>query len=237
MPLEPLPETVEALEAIGRFASDDLVAELRQAGALVARVVPECVGMSLALYREGLTFTLVASSAEVAALDGVQYAAGGPCVDAVLEDMLVDTSGEEGLLGEDRWATFARAGAAAGVLSTLSMPLGSAGQVTGGVNFYAATPTAFEGRHEALAGIVGAWAPGAVMNADLPFASRAEAAKAPVRLRDQGTIDQAVGYLSALRKVDQNEAQAILADAAARAGIPEVLVAKALLGAHDARRA
>ncbi|KRE43990.1 ANTAR domain-containing protein [Knoellia sp. Soil729] len=235
MPLEPLRETAEALETIGEFVDWDLVADLRRTAARVAGVVPQCVGMSVSLYREGLTFTLVATHEEIAGLDGVQYAVGGPCVDAVMEDRLVDTSGEDGLFSEDRWAAFARAGAAAGVLSTLSMPLESAGRVTGGVNLYASTPDAFVGQQDALSVIVGAWAPGAVLNADLSFASRLEAAQAPTRLQDQALTDQAIGYLSAAGGVDTREAQAILEDAAARAGTSQAVVAKALLGLHEAQ--
>jgi hypothetical protein len=90
MPLEPLPETVEALHAIGEFATEDVVAELSGVAAEVAQVAPECVGMSV-----------------------------------------VDTSDDDGLLDEGRWVAFARAGAAAGILSTLSMPLGSVGSGQG----------------------------------------------------------------------------------------------------------
>ncbi|WP_270887787.1 ANTAR domain-containing protein [Pedococcus sp. 5OH_020] len=229
MPLEPLPETAAALEEVGSWSEEDLLADLKRCGEKVQQVVPECVGMSLAMFTEGLTFTLVATSEDIAALDAVQYAVGGPCVDAVLEEEILDTSGGAGLLDEGRWAAFARAGAAAGVLSTLSMPLGEKDRVIGGVNFYASTPDAFNGRHEALAAIMGAWAPGAVMNAEMTFSSRVAAREAPRLLADQGVIDRATGYVAAARRIDLVAAREVLLEAAARAGVHEADVARAVL--------
>jgi hypothetical protein len=229
VPLEPLPETLAVLKAIGRWSPEDLLAQLTHHGRLVQAIVPDCVGMSLSLFEEGLTFTLVASSDQVAALDAVQYTLGGPCVDAVLGDRTIDTGGDGGLFDEQRWARFARAGAAAGVLSTLSMPLGTSSTVTGGVNFYASSSDAFAGRHDALAAIVGAWAPAAVMNTEMTFATRLAARQAPRHLGEQAVIDQATGYVAAARGLEIAEARPILAEAAARAGIAEVDLARALL--------
>jgi hypothetical protein len=229
VPLEPLPETLAVLRAIGEWSQEDFVAELTHSGRLVHAVVPECVGMSLSLLEEGLTFTLVASSDQIAALDAVQYTVGGPCIDAVLGDRTIDTGGNDGLFDEERWARFARAGAAAGVLSTLSMPLGTSSAVTGGVNFYASTTDAFAGRHEALAAIVGAWAPAAVINTELTFATRLAARKAPRHLGEQAVIDQATGFVAAARGLEVAEARRALADAAGRAGIPDLDLARALL--------
>src|SRR5829696_6914268 len=91
--------------------------------------------MSLAVVRDGLVFTMAATHEHLALLDAIQYAVGGPCVDAALQDSTIlagDSDG--GLLDEQRWVEFARTGAAHGVLSTLSMPIHVDGQVVGGVN-------------------------------------------------------------------------------------------------------
>jgi GAF domain-containing protein len=238
MPLEPLPETREALEEVDRWTQGRVLAALVDAGKRVVDVVPTCVGLSLAVFDAGITVTLAATSGEVAALDAVQYAVGGPCVDAVTEDA-VTTSGNDaqGLLDEERWADFARAGAARGVLSTLSMPVHHRGRVTGGVNLYASTPNAFEGHHEELAAIMGAWAPGAVRNADLSFSTREAARAAPGLLREQAVVDQATGVVMAKHGVDEEQARDILADAAQRARRTVVETAAALVGrfADDSR--
>ena len=230
MALEPMPETHDALRAIGAWSEHDLVADLTHAARLVEREVPACVGLSVSLVKEGLTFTMVSSSPHIAALDGVQYAVGGPCVDAVARDAIIAGGGDDdGLLAEDRWAAFARVGAAHGILSTLSMPVHTDGRVTGGVNLYASAPDAFNGHHEALAAIMGAWAPGAVRDADLAFSTRSAAREAPQHIEDRSVLDQAAGIVMAERGVDEATARDVLAQAAERAGIPQLEVARAVV--------
>jgi GAF domain-containing protein len=230
MPLEPLPETRDALQSMSRWSDHDLMAEMLRHAELVEDVVPNLVGLSLALVRDGLTFTIAATKEHLALLDAIQYAVGGPCVDAALQDTtVVSGDTDEGLLDERRWVEFARAGAAHGVLSTLSMPIHVDGRVVGGVNLYAATPRAFEGREDRLAAILGAWAPGAVHNADLSFSTRAAARRAPQVLEDLTVLNQATGVVVAAHGVDMETARGIIADAADRAGQDELEVARAMI--------
>src|SRR3954452_22000314 len=79
MALEPLPGTREALAKVSRSSDRDLTQDLVRQGELVRLLVPSLVGLSLASVREGLTFTLAATHTDLALLDGVQYAVGGPC--------------------------------------------------------------------------------------------------------------------------------------------------------------
>jgi GAF domain-containing protein len=230
VPLEPLPETRAALARMDRWSDRDLTAELTRQGELLQDLVPSLVGLSLALVRYGLTFTLSATQDRLAVLDAVQYAVGGPCVDAALEDRTTlsgDT--DEGLLDEQRWARFARAGAAHGVLSTLSLPIHEQGRVVGGVNLYAATPRAFDGKEKRIAAVLGGWAPGAVHNADLSFSTRTSARDAPRVLEDISVLDQAAGVVVAAHGVDVAAARRIIADAARRAGQDQLDVARALI--------
>ena len=60
--------------------------------------------------------------------------------------------------------------------STLSLPILDDDQVVAGVNLYASTDDAFDGKHVEVARVCRAWAPGAVTNADLAFRTREEAA-------------------------------------------------------------
>jgi hypothetical protein len=114
------------------------------------------------------------------------------------------------------------------VVSTLSMPIQEDGRVTGEVNLYAASCDAFTDHHDELAALFGAWAPGAVSNADLPFSNRPEATKAPERLEDQDRVNQATGMVMAAHRVDAGTARARVREAAAT-GVPEVEVALAVL--------
>ena len=135
----------------------------------------------------------------------------------------------EQLMNEHRWLMYAQASAAAGVRSSLTLPiLDGVGVVIGTVNLYAAGPEAFVGHHDQLAQALGASAAHAVTNADLSFSTRLEAAQAPQRLADQDDIDIALGIIAGSQDVTIGTAQERLREAAARAGITEGQAARAL---------
>jgi GAF domain-containing protein len=230
MSLQPLPETHEVLQMIGQGSARDLSAELVRQGQLVQDVVPNLVGMSLALERVDLTFTIAATQEDLALLDAIQYAFGGPCVDAALQGSTVlGGDSDQGLLDEKRWVRFARAGAAHGVLSSLSLPVHARGVVVGGVNLYAATPNAFAGKEQRIADVLGAWAPGAVHNADLSFSTPAAARQAPRVLEELTLLAQATGVVAAAHGVDQACARQYIGEAARAAGLAEAVVARELM--------
>jgi len=206
----------------------DLAADLTSLTEQARSLVPELVGVSLGVLREGLTFTFVATSEEIAVLDAVQYLDGGPCVEATNLNREVSIDDTDAL-NEDGWLMFARTVAVAGIRATLSLPVTKYGKVVGGVNLYATEEQAFDGHHEALAGIFGAWAGGAVTNADLSFTTRQQALKAPATLKANARIDNAVGVIIATHQVSAAEAQRRLETAAALAGVPAVSIAEAIL--------
>ena len=78
MSLQPLPETRDALRSLDRFSGRDLFGALMDQSREVMSIVPSCVGLSVSMLQHGVTFTLVAAPTEVAVLDGIQYAVGGP---------------------------------------------------------------------------------------------------------------------------------------------------------------
>jgi len=216
--------------SLGRWSDRDLTAELLRQAALAQEIVPNLVGLSLAVVRDRLTFTIAATSEHLALLDAIQYAFGGPCVDAALHDSTVLSGATDaGLLDEDRWVQFARAGAAHGVMSSLSMPIHARGRVVAGVNLYAATPNAFAGRERRLADLLGAWAPGAIHNADLSFSTREAAREAPRLMEHNSVLDQATGVVISAHGVSQSRARQIIADAAHRAGQNELAFARELI--------
>jgi GAF domain-containing protein len=225
--VEPVPETMEAIAELAAYGDTEAAIALLRMGRLARQIVPEVVGLSLGLLEENLTFTLVASDQDIAALDAVQYLDGGPCVDVAHgADPVEYHPGSEELVDEERWRMFAEASAAAGIASTLSLPIVRHDQVVGSVNLYASTRDAFAGRHEQLASACGAWAPGAVTNGDLAFRTRLEAAKAPQRMRDRNDIDLAIGVIAEAQRVDVDVAAERLRQAAVRAGISEAQAAR-----------
>ncbi len=192
-------------------------------------MVPSCWGMSLTMLREGLTFTVVATDQTTAGLDALQFLQDGPCEEAVRDGTVVRTDDVEDLFDEERWREFASHGAAAGVRSTLSLPVKAADEIIGGFNFYAGRPHAFDDAVEVVAGLVGAWAPGAVRNADMAFESRDRARNGPDRLAELGALDRASGYLAAVRRIPVRQARADLLQAAERANVSPRALAELLL--------
>jgi transcriptional regulator with GAF, ATPase, and Fis domain len=229
MTVEPIPETLEALKELTKYGDTEVATELHTMGRRVQKLIPEIVGLSLTLIDDGLTFTLVSSNENIAGLDAVQYLDGGPCIAAVQEQRTIPWK-ESDPLDENQWQVFARSVAAAGVASTLSLPIMPNERVVGSVNLYASTRDAFAGHHEELARLCGAWAPGVVSNADLSFDTRLAAAEAPERLRGQDTVDQALGIISTAQHIDITAAIDRLRVAAARAGISETQAAAAIIG-------
>jgi len=228
--MEPIPESAEVLAELEAAGGHGLTDQIRALAALVQRVVPHCTGMSLSLRTEGLTLTLVATDAEIAALDGIQYLEGGPCVDALSQDRRLRTDDLTGRMDEEAWRVFATAAAAAGVLSTLSFPMRDArGQVLGGVNLYASIPHAFTGHEAAVTEMLGGWAGDAMANADLAFATRLDAERAAEHLAERDVVSQAIGMLSVLDDVSPDTARERLTSAAAQAGVSMTDLARTIL--------
>ncbi len=196
--------------------------------------VPDIVAFSVGVLRQGLTLTYVSTRLEAARLDAAQYVDDGPCQQAARSGEIVSVDHGD-LLDEGRWQLFAQTGAAAGIRSTLSLPVLAADRVIGGVNLYGGTARTFEGRHEEVAAIVGGWALGAVTNADLSFATRLEATKAPGRLDDLDTLRVAVSVLAQDCGVPAEVAETKLYEAAAQAGIPVLALAHMVIGERDDR--
>ncbi len=226
--MEPIAATVCALERLARFGDTGAAEALARLGEEAQRLVPDCTGLSLTVLEDGVSITLVASSNESALLDAMQYLGGGPCVESVAEDSVVDLN-EGDALDEGLWSLFSRASAAIGVASSLSLPIVRDGTVVGGANLYASTPNAFVGQHEALAEALGAWAPGAVVDADLSFDQRREAAATVARITDQTNIDIATGIVAESQAVDTRTARSRIRDAATRSGLTDAEVARVVL--------
>lgn len=233
--MKAIPETLEAIDELDAHLDDGTLLEQLTRRAVAARAIaPDIVGVSVAAQAHGVTFTLVATDDVTAALDGIQYLTSGPCVDGLAEEQrLATTLGD--LLSEPRWQAFGRAGAAAGLRSTLTFPIVEGGAVVGTVNLYGGSEDTFTGKHEQLASVFGAWAPGAVANADLSFSTRLAAEQAPGQLRDRAQVDTAIGILAAVRDIDLETAEEYLRDAGRRSGAPLVTLAQAILEVRDPR--
>jgi GAF domain-containing protein len=151
--MEPIVESLDVLTLSSASPGVDLVEHLPCAAEHVVAAVPECVGMTIARFARGVTFTLVATSETLRILDAAQYLAGGPCERAAVEGAEVDLPD---VFDVDRWPFFALASAKAGVKSSLSLPLRHSRQLLGSVNLYGSTPDTFRGRDRELPVMFGA---------------------------------------------------------------------------------
>lgn len=227
-----LPETRMVLNQLIRTGETDIADALQQLASRIQALIPDLVGLSLGQSQSGLVFTLAASSLEAAGIDAGQYLDGGPCVDASADgnrEARAFPENPDDLMSEQRWTAYARATAAEGIASSLSLPLVVNGQTVGGVNLYASTPDAFEGHHQALATLLGTQVALAVANADLAFATRSEAKQTAKQLRDEELVHLALGIIAERHQVDIPTARHRLTSAAERAGITDAEAAQALI--------
>ena len=127
---------------------DETSAEVRRALADAARLawhdVPGCDGASVSLLHDGTASTVSATQDRIRELDRGQYERGhGPCVSAMSgrDAVTVDDYGSDG-----RWPDVAEDALAAGIHSSLSLPLVQGRRIIGGLNMYGTAPAAFTER-------------------------------------------------------------------------------------------
>jgi GAF domain-containing protein len=227
--VEPLPQTRQVLTALAAVGGGDLEETLLGVADRVSTLIPSCVGLSLSVVEADLTLTFVATSAQAQALDGVQGAHGGPCVDSPRSGEMLTVVD---VLDESRWQEYAQAAAAEGVRSSLSLPLlDASGAVGAALNVYAAEPHAFDGVLEDLRSAVGPLTGRVTTNADLPFSTRDRAADAPRRMAEESTVATAVGCLVAQRGIGPDEARDLLTARARQGEVTVVQAAQAVLDA------
>ena len=191
--MEPIPPTREAIEKLERLGDTEVERILRRLGERVVTAVPTCVGLSLTLVDDNVTLTLVASDPDASQLDAMQYLDGGPCVEATTATRLVEIN-EADLLDEERWSLFARASAAQGVQSSLSMPIIDQGRVVGGIT---STPRPATRSGATTTSSRGSWAPTRLTRSSMPTCPSARGCVPPPDpgvLAAQADIDTAVGY-------------------------------------------
>src|SRR3712207_9430902 len=115
--MDPIPATAAYIEEFGKFYDVNLLDELQRRAEAVRELVPDLVGLTVGSLDDHVAFTLVATEAEVAVLDAIQYVVGGPCVEATKSQQVLGYAAEESV-DEQRWHEFARATAAKAVAAT-----------------------------------------------------------------------------------------------------------------------
>ena len=112
--MEPIPESLRAAEELDPGVDEiQLLDELRTHSERVTQLVPDCLGMSVAIKDLGVTLTLVSTSRQAAVLDAMQYLNSGPCVEAAEQGDVLACTGDE-LLSEASWLLFSRSATGVG---------------------------------------------------------------------------------------------------------------------------
>ncbi|WP_228943151.1 ANTAR domain-containing protein [Nocardioides sp. Leaf374] len=217
--MQPIPESVAAVDNLDAASvDDDVLRWLCLLGERAREVVPDCVGLTWEHADLDLVLTVEATAAERAATSSAEL------------PVMAATAASDDPCQEQSWSSSGRASAALGVGSTLTLPIMHGQRVVGTVDLYAATPGAFAGRHDELARLFDAWAPGAVTDADLGFARRDDACEAPRRAEDRAAVDTATGVWAALLDVDVVTARERLRETALGLGLTEAELARAVIG-------
>jgi hypothetical protein len=141
-------------------------------------------------------------------LQRLQFASGqGPVVETLRYNEarhVGNTSAEE------RWRTFCRAAAQAGLYSLIALPLHTGQQPAGAVALYADLPGAFRGAADDIALLFAAQGCTAVHNAGVYGACRQIADNLQVALEARAIIEQAKGVLHAKLAISPDEAFEVL---------------------------
>jgi GAF domain-containing protein len=147
------------------------------------------------LDREGPR-TAVATSAAALRVDSLQYeaAGGGPCLEAYRQRQAFRI---ESTADDPRWPEFSQAAAAAGIKSTLSLPLVVGGDGLGALNIYCREAGGFSYADEVLGASFASYAAVALANARVYWRTQRLAGQLAEALASRSVIEQAKGIVIA----------------------------------------
>jgi GAF domain-containing protein len=209
-----------------KVADDDLLGYLGAMSRFMLLEVPDCVGLSITVVVDGDPYTVLATDPQVRAVDASQYLTDGPCLTSIDQAEPIEATD---LLDEQRWHTYAQASAAAGIRSSLSLPLRYDGDIIGAFNLYGGTPHAFDDRAHLLAELVSGHAALAIRNADLSLGTAALATAPSGPPDDRRTVDRVAELIADLKRQTPGQARDQLQDVAEQAGLELPQLAELLL--------
>jgi GAF domain-containing protein len=196
------------------LADESLSSVLEHITTFAKRTVPGTVEASVTLIEDGKPGTIAYSGRLALALDERQYDAGhGPCLDAARTGDVSDVGDTS---KEARWPEFMRAAVAAGVRSSLSVPLSAKQRILGALNMYSSTPRAFDQQSAELVRTFASYAAVALTNTQLYTSTVQLADDMQHAMESRAVIEQAKGILIASRFCTAEEAFAILVDMSQR---------------------
>jgi putative methionine-R-sulfoxide reductase with GAF domain len=202
---------------------------------LVRRAVERTVGgeaCGLTLEQAGRGLTVTYSGELALRADERQYELDdGPCLQSLRTGEVVSVPD---MAHEDRWGPYPQRAVAAGVRSSLSLPLVAGERGRGALNLYATRPHAFTATDERIAG---AWAgqAGGALSVAWRMAEHEDVVDHLNRgMASRQVIGQAVGLLMAQRRCTGDDAFGFLIAASQRTNEKLRDVAARIVAGHDA---
>jgi GAF domain-containing protein len=186
--------------------NEDLDATLQRVADLALHEVDDCDLAGITLLRDSKPITAVFTDPEAPEIDTAQYASGsGPCLDAFRTGRVLQIA-DTAL--DDRWPEFCTRAAAAGVRSTLSLPLVVGDASLGALNLYSREANGFSEHATAL--VFAAQAAVVLANSQAYWAAHHLSSQLETALSSRAAIEQAKGILMATRGVDPDTAFELL---------------------------
>lgn len=186
--------------------------------------------VSMTLIEGDRAYTAAHTGALALDADELQYANGyGPCMDAARAGMVFNIPD---MAVEDRWPDYSPAAAAAGVGSSLSVPLPVQVELIGALNIYSRAPGAFDDPAILpLAEEIASLAAVAVQNATAYENATQLAHQMSEAMSSRAVIEQAKGVLMAQRHCSADEAFAILNKASSQSNRKLRVIAQEIVDA------
>jgi GAF domain-containing protein len=201
-----------ALAQLARLSvdSESLEARLGRVAELACVTLSDCDMAAMTLVRAGRPSTAVCTDEVTREIDQAQYDADtGPCLDAFRQQQVFRIPSTR---TEERWPDFVAAARGHGILSTLSLPLGT-GTPMGALNLYSRREHGFGEQSQAIGATFAEQASMVLANAELYWTARNLADQLQEALSTRGVIEQAKGIIMAGRGCDADGAFELLREA------------------------
>jgi GAF domain-containing protein len=208
------------------LADFSMTTVLERAAGLVKRTIPGADEVSITM-QQTRPATVAATGPLALDADQAQYDAGyGPCLDALRLGQTVVVADQT---TDPRWPSYAPQAVAAGILSSLAVPLPVDDKHVGVFNIYSKSVGAFDDENITTAEDLANYAALVLNNATLYFNANALAEQMAEAMRTRAVIEQAKGILMAGRRCDADAAFETLVKLSQDSGRKLNVVAQALV--------
>ncbi len=203
--LSALHQSLAQVDFVGR----DLAEVLSEITDIARNALPATKATSVTLIRGEKAYTAAYSGQMALDADELQYERGyGPCMDAARAGQTLVVAD---MRAELRWPDYTKQAAAAGVRSSLSVPLPFQGSTIGALNNYSDEVDAFSDEDLELGEEVAAWVALAVANADGVSRTTEDLKNMRAAMITRAVIEQAKGILMERHRMTEDQAFTALA--------------------------